>query len=47
MSKLLKLSPGEILINEGEEKQDLYFVQKGELAVFQKRASYEVHLDKI
>ena len=47
MSKLLKLGPGEILIHEGEEKQDLYFVQKGELAVFQKRAGYEVHLDKI
>ncbi|MFZ4712185.1 MAG: Crp/Fnr family transcriptional regulator [Bacteriovoracaceae bacterium] len=47
MSKTIKLEAGEVLINEGEKKQDLFWVQKGELAVYQKRASYEIHLDKI
>lgn len=47
MSKVLKLAPGEILINEDDEKTDLYWVQSGELAAIQKRKHYEVHLDHI
>ncbi len=47
MSTILKLNPGDVLIHEGEQKKDLFWVQKGELAVFQKRLSYEIHLDKI
>ena len=47
MSKVIKLKPGEVLINEGDEKTDLYWVQSGELMVFQRRHHYEIHLDKI
>lgn len=47
MSNVIKLAPGEILINEDDERSDLFWVQSGELAVIQKRKNYEVHLNNI
>ena len=47
MSKVIKLNAGDILINEGEEERDLFWVKSGELVALQHRPSYEVHLDHI
>lgn len=47
MTKVINLKSGGILINEGDLKQDLYWVQVGELEVIQNRKNYEVILDTV
>jgi CRP-like cAMP-binding protein len=37
MSETVKLAPNEILMNEGEESKEMYYVQSGNLAVFKKK----------
>lgn len=47
MATALKLSPNEILLQEGEHSNSMYWVQNGQLVVTKKRGSEDVILGHI
>jgi CRP-like cAMP-binding protein len=47
MASLVKLSPNQILLNEGENSNSMYWVQTGQLIVTKRRGAEEVILGHI
>lgn len=47
MSELVRLHPGELLLHEGDESTEMYYVQSGTLAVFKRKGDTEVQIGTI
>jgi CRP-like cAMP-binding protein len=47
MTELTRLHPGELLIHEGDESFQMYYVQSGSLAVFKRKGDKEVQIGTI
>lgn len=43
----LKLNPGEVLMYEGEESKEMYYIQSGTLAVFKRKGDKENQIGTI
>ncbi len=47
MGELLKLSSNDVLINEGEDSKEMYYVQSGNLAVFKRKGDHQQQIGTI
>ncbi len=47
MANIVKLSPNQILLNEGEHSRSMYWVQSGQLVVTKKRGNEDVILGHV
>jgi CRP-like cAMP-binding protein len=47
MSETIKLNPNEYLMHEGEESDEMYYVQSGNLAVFKKKGDHDQQIGTI
>lgn len=47
MVDTVKLGPGELLMHEGDESKEMYYVQSGTLAVFKRKGDQEFQIGTI
>jgi len=47
MSETVKLNPNDVLMNEGEESKEMYYVQSGNLAVFKRKGDHQQQIGTI
>jgi CRP-like cAMP-binding protein len=47
MSETIKLNPNDVLMHEGEESKEMYYIQSGNLAVFKRKGDHEHQIGTI